>query len=227
VIVGTLLALIFKVLVEVALLKVVIVPELERFTIPPALFVIPAIVPEPPKLIVPVLVKFATIVDITPDPVIAIVPAFDRVLIDTAPEVFRVPLFVNDPPPPIVNVPVDKVAPELIIKLPKIVVLAKSEVVPALIVTLLNEFKAPETLAIGKVFVEVRIIVPDPSVKTSVLLFEVRLAQLRVPPKVMVIVPNLEVLPVLPNTTAPETVNVTPELKVIVPAPPPPVVLPI
>ena len=109
--VGTLLALIFKTLVEVALLNVVIVPELERFTNPPALFVIPAIVPEPPKLIVPVLVKFAKTVDIAPDPEIAIVPAFDRVVIDTAPEVFRVPLFVNEPPPD--NVPTESV-PELV-----------------------------------------------------------------------------------------------------------------
>ena len=49
---GTGDALILSVLVEEALLKLVIVPELIRFTIPAALFVIPVIAPDPPRLIV-------------------------------------------------------------------------------------------------------------------------------------------------------------------------------
>ena len=63
---GTLSALIFNTLVLVALLKLVIVPELVRLTVPPVLLVIPVIVPEPTKFIVPVFVKFANAVLIAP-----------------------------------------------------------------------------------------------------------------------------------------------------------------
>ena len=86
---------------EVALLKLVIVPEFSRLTIPAALLVIPAIVPEPPKLIVPVFVKLARTVLIAPDPVIPIVPAFVSVVILDVPPTFKVPvaLFVNPPAP--------------------------------------------------------------------------------------------------------------------------------
>jgi hypothetical protein len=74
VIVGTVRALILSTLVEVALLKLVIVPELERLTIPPALLVIPVIVPDPPRLIMPVFVSLARAVLIAPLPVTSIVP---------------------------------------------------------------------------------------------------------------------------------------------------------
>ena len=54
--------------------KFVIVPELFRLTIPAALLVTPAIVPDPDRLIVPVFVKPASRVDIAPAPVMVIVP---------------------------------------------------------------------------------------------------------------------------------------------------------
>ena len=107
--VGTVKALIFSVLVDVALLKAVIVPELDRLTIPAALLVIPAIVPLPPKLRVPVLVKLAVTVEIAPEPVTLIVPEFDNVVVETLPPVFRVEALAKVPAPesavPTVNIP--------------------------------------------------------------------------------------------------------------------------
>ena len=79
-----------SVLVEVALLKLVIVPEVARLTIPPALLVMPVIAPDPPRLIVPVLVKFASAVVILLVPLMAVVPAFVRVVIEQVPPMFNV-----------------------------------------------------------------------------------------------------------------------------------------
>ena len=111
VIVGTVgVVLIFKVLVALALLKLVIVPELDKFTIPAALFVIPAIVPDPLRLTVPVLVKFASAVLIAPEPDTLVVPELVNVVIEQVPPIFKVPVaaFVNPPVParavPTVNV---------------------------------------------------------------------------------------------------------------------------
>ena len=89
-IVGTVLSLILSKLEAVALLKLVIVPEVVKLTIPLALLVIPAIVPEPPRLIVPVLVRFAKTVVIFPDPVTAKVPELERVVIEQEPPRFKV-----------------------------------------------------------------------------------------------------------------------------------------
>jgi hypothetical protein len=106
VIVGTVgVVLILSVLVEVALLKLVIVLDPEWFTIPPALLVIPVIVPEPLILIVPVFVKFANAVVVVPTADLFIIPAFSRVVIAhepaPAPLKYNVPLelFVNLPVP--------------------------------------------------------------------------------------------------------------------------------
>jgi hypothetical protein len=82
--IGMVLSLILSVLVEVALLKLVIVPEELKLTIPPVLFVIPAIVPDPCKLIVPVFVKLARAVEILAPLVIVIVPELVRVFIEVA-----------------------------------------------------------------------------------------------------------------------------------------------
>jgi len=90
VMVGTVEALILSVLVAVALLNAVIVPEFARLTIPAALFVMPAIVPELFRLIVPVLVKFARRVEIAPDPVTPIVPALASVVTEEVPPMFNV-----------------------------------------------------------------------------------------------------------------------------------------
>lgn len=98
-IVGTVTALILNVLVDVALLKLVMVPELLRFTIPAALLVIPAIVPDPFKFIVPVLVKLASTVVIAPEPLITVVPELVSVVIEQVPLMLRVLEFVNVPNP--------------------------------------------------------------------------------------------------------------------------------
>ena len=92
VIVGTVLALILNVLVDVALLKLVIVPELARLTMPPALLVIPAIVPDPWRFNVPVLIKFKRTVLIAPEPVIVAVPKFVSNVIEQVPPIFNVPV---------------------------------------------------------------------------------------------------------------------------------------
>ena len=90
VVIATVAATILRVLVAVALLNDVIVPELVRLTTPAALFVIPAIVPEPPRLIVPVFVKLARSVEIAPDPVTPIIPAFERAVTEQVPPMFSV-----------------------------------------------------------------------------------------------------------------------------------------
>ena len=101
VMVGTVRALILSVLVDVALLNEVIVPELLRFTMPPALLVMPAIVPDPPRLRMPVLVKLARTVEIAPPLVTVTVPALVRVPIEQVPPIFKLWLavFVNIPVP--------------------------------------------------------------------------------------------------------------------------------
>ena len=97
-----------------ALFKLVIVLVFVTLTTPPALFVIPEIVPVPPALKVPVLVRLARAVVIVPDPVLEIVPTFANVVmlqVPTVPPIFKVPvaLFVNVPAPesavPTVRVP--------------------------------------------------------------------------------------------------------------------------
>lgn len=101
VVIGTVAVLIFRVLVAVALLNDAIVPELVRLTRPPVLFVMPAIVPDPFRLIVPVFVKFASTVEIAPAPVTPIVPALVTVAIEHAPPMFTVfvAAFVRVPVP--------------------------------------------------------------------------------------------------------------------------------
>jgi len=92
VIVGTGLALMLSVLVAAALLNEVIMPELLRLTMPAALFVIPAIVPVPFKLMIPVLVKLARMVEIAPPLVLVMVavPAFVSVVMEQVPPIFKV-----------------------------------------------------------------------------------------------------------------------------------------
>jgi len=107
--VGTARSLMFSMLAAVALLKLVIVPDVVRFTIP--LLVIPVIVPDPPRLSVSALVKFATAVEIFPAPLTVVVPLFVKVVIEQLPPMLSVHVeaFANDPAPakavPIVNVP--------------------------------------------------------------------------------------------------------------------------
>jgi len=95
-------------------LKLVIVPEVVRFTMPPVLLVIPAIVPDPLRLIVPVLVKPASKVVKLPEPLTARVPELlkppDVEPIEHDPPRFNVLVFDNVPVAPasavlIVNVP--------------------------------------------------------------------------------------------------------------------------
>src|SRR5215207_4920970 len=141
----------FSMLVAVALLKAVIVPELARFTVPPALLVIPVIVPVPLRFTVPVLVKFARAVEIWPAPVLVIVPALVSVVMEEVPPRLRVPiaLLVMAPPPenavPAVMVPLLVytpaivslaievfVAPPKVMPVPENVWIAVSEVVKVL-----------------------------------------------------------------------------------------------
>ena len=118
-----------------------------------------------------------------------------------------------------------KVPPETV-KVPVIVVVPNRVVVPALTVTLLNVLRVVEVLLAGKVFTAVSSTVPLPSVKISVVEKEPMLAQINLPPAVIVIVPKRESEPVLPRTTAPETVSCDDAVKVNVPAPKPVVVPP-
>ena len=96
---GTDDALILSVLVAVALLKAVIVPELARVTIPTALLVIPVIAPEPLKFNVPVFVRLATAVVIVPVPEWLIVPELASVLTEIAPVLVNVPVLTKLPAP--------------------------------------------------------------------------------------------------------------------------------
>jgi hypothetical protein len=130
-IVGTVgVVLILSVLVEVALLKLVIVPEVARLTMPPALLVIPAIVPDPPRLSVPVLVKLARAVVIAPVPVMAVVPELVRVAIEQVPPIFSVleAAFVKPPPVPAKAVPTVKVP--LLVKVTPVTVTLGIDSVP-------------------------------------------------------------------------------------------------
>lgn len=98
--VGTVgVALIFNVLVAVALLKLVIVPEAVRLTIPLALFVIPVMALVPFRFTVPVLVKLASAVLMAPEPVIAVVPELASVETEQVPPRFKVLVFVKEPAP--------------------------------------------------------------------------------------------------------------------------------
>ena len=90
VIVGTVAALMLSVLVDVLFVNAVIVPELAKLTIPPALLVMPVIAPDPLRFIVPVFVKFARTVVVEPLPVRSIVPKFARVVMEQAPLRFSV-----------------------------------------------------------------------------------------------------------------------------------------
>jgi len=114
--VGTGLALMLSVLVAAALLNEVIMPELLRLTMPAALFVIPAIVPVPFKLMIPVLVKLARMVEIAPPLVLVMVavPAFVSVVMEQVPPIFKVRVALLVSPP----VPVSAVAT---VKLPLLV----------------------------------------------------------------------------------------------------------
>ena len=94
--VGTVgVVLMFNVLVEVALLKLVTVLEPEWLTVPPALLVMPVMVFVLLILIVPVFVKLARAIVVVPAPdrlivlALASVPAPDKVLVTA-----NVPLLV-------------------------------------------------------------------------------------------------------------------------------------
>ena len=102
VMVGGVRSLMFNVLVEVALLNEVIVPELVRLTVPAALLVMPVIVPVVLRLTVPVLVKLATVVELVDAPLMLTIPALASAEIDEVPPVMlSVPVdeFVNVPLP--------------------------------------------------------------------------------------------------------------------------------
>ena len=88
-------------LVAVALLKELIKPELKRLTVPPALLVMPTIVPVPLRFIVPVFVKLARAVLMGPGPVLVKVPALAKTLMDDSPPKLKAPaaLLVNAPVP--------------------------------------------------------------------------------------------------------------------------------
>jgi len=90
--VGTVVALMLSVLVAVALLRLVMVPELDKLITPAALLVMPEMVPEPLRFSVPVLVKLAKAVEIAPAFVMVTVPALARVVIDDDPPKFKVPV---------------------------------------------------------------------------------------------------------------------------------------
>ena len=148
-------SLIFSVLVVVALLKEVIVPELARLTMPPVLLVIPAIVPDPPRLRVPVLVKLASAVLMAPDPVIVIFPALLRVLIEQVPPRLSIPeapsvkIPVPDSAVPIVRVPLLVYVP-VTATFPIEVVVAPLKVWPAP----LKVYPAVDTLKVVALFVK-------------------------------------------------------------------------
>ena len=130
--VGGVRSVMLSTLVAVALLNAVMAPELARFTIPPALLVIPEMVPVPLRFSVPVLVKFAREVEMGPAPVFVVVPALASVVIETIPPRFSVP------PAPLVNVPVpERVFPTvrvpLLVWVPAIVTLAMAVIVEPVI----------------------------------------------------------------------------------------------
>src|SRR5215208_6279157 len=90
-----------RILVAVALSKSLMRPELIRFTVPPALLVIPTTVPDPLRFRVPVLVKFARAVEMGPVANLLAVPALARVVMETVPLMLREPdaLLVKVPAP--------------------------------------------------------------------------------------------------------------------------------
>ena len=104
------MALILSKLVAVALLRVPIFPELTRWIVPPVLFVIPVIVPDPPRLRVPVFTKFAAAVLIVPEPFIFVVPALVRVVMEQLPLIVSVVV----PGDALVNAPTPKSAVETV-----------------------------------------------------------------------------------------------------------------
>jgi len=107
--VGTVSWLMFNVLVDVALLNEVMVPDAVILTIPPALFVIPVTVKVPFKFNVSVLVKLANTVVTDPDPVIFVVPALEYVPIEhAAPILTEHKLLLLNPPVPASAVPTVK-----------------------------------------------------------------------------------------------------------------------
>jgi len=101
--------MILRMLDDPALLKLAMVPELVRLTIPAALLVMPAILPEPPRFKVPLLVKLASTVLMTPVPVMVVVPELANVVNELVPPIVSVPVFVKVPEPdnavPTVSVP--------------------------------------------------------------------------------------------------------------------------
>ena len=104
--VGTVgVVLIFSVLVLVALLNDVMILEPEWLTMPPALFVIAKIVPEPLMLMVPVLVKLRSTVADVAALLKAKVPALVLVAIEHPPPViFTVPEVFDKMPDPVIEV---------------------------------------------------------------------------------------------------------------------------
>jgi hypothetical protein len=129
VIAGTVFALILNVLVEVALIKLVIVPELMRFTIPPALFVIPVMVPDPLRFSVPVFVKLATAVVVVPVPVRYTVPVLVKVVIEQVPPMLRVPV-AEFSIPPVPESPVPTVRSPLLVNVIPVTLILGIEIIP-------------------------------------------------------------------------------------------------
>ena len=140
-------ARILRTLEAAALLNALMAPELVRLTVPPALLVILAIVPDPLRLIVPVLVKFPSGIVMGPGPVLVIVPVLTRVEIETVPPTLSVLAA------PLLNVPV----PE--------------RVVPTVRIPLLVYVPVMATLAI-EVFVDPLSVLPVPE-NVCVEVFEV------------------------------------------------------
>ena len=139
---GTVRALMFRVLVAVALSNAVIEPEPIRLTVPPALLVMPVSVPVPLRFNVPVLVKFARAMVIGPPLVLLAVPALARVLMETVPPRLRVPAApLVKPPVPERRVPT--VSVPLLVYVPVILTLAIDVVVVPL-----NVLPAPENVCV-------------------------------------------------------------------------------
>ena len=155
--VGTVgVVLILSVLVEVALLKEANVLEPEWLTIPPALLVIPVILPEPLTFTVPVLVKLASTVVHVAIPLMANVPAFVIVVgLHVPPVIFTVPKVFDKIPVP-VNEVAEFIVPVLVSVTPVTVSAVAQVNVPVFVY-------APVNVTLGiEVVVEPLIVLPVP-----------------------------------------------------------------
>ena len=204
VIVGTESALIFSVLVAVALLKAVIVPELARFTTPLALLVIPVIVPVPLRLIIPVFVRLTRAVVIVPTPDFVIIPALARVVVDKVPPQFKLPRFVKAPAPDNAVFMVT-VEPRTILRVPVITTLGITVAVAPLIVVVVPENVCNPVLAVKVVALLVKL--PKKAIAAIPVSFQTPPGFIITSPvKVLILVPPRVSVPVI--VVAPKTPNV-------------------